>query len=114
MDLTELLPQFGNLAFTIAAFVVALSIIVAISEYGTKAWFFSYLRPLTPKPSFLHNHKATRGESRAAVQAQKSTCPWQGQTRQVLLSGNFESRVDTLFYAGLVNPSLPTCYCMQS
>lgn len=34
MDLTQLLPQFGNLAFTVAAFVVALSVIVAIHEYG--------------------------------------------------------------------------------
>jgi regulator of sigma E protease len=30
----EFIPQFGNLAFTIAAFVAALSIIVAIHEYG--------------------------------------------------------------------------------
>lgn len=30
----DFIPQFGNLAFTIAAFVVALSIIVAIHEYG--------------------------------------------------------------------------------
>lgn len=34
MDITQILPQFGNVAFTIAAFVVALSIIVAIHEYG--------------------------------------------------------------------------------
>lgn len=34
MDLTSLLPSFGGLAFTIAAFVVALSIIVAVHEYG--------------------------------------------------------------------------------
>ena len=34
MDLTQLLPQFGGLAFTLIAFVVALSIIVAIHEYG--------------------------------------------------------------------------------
>lgn len=34
MDLTQFLPQFGNLAFTILAFVVALSVIVAIHEYG--------------------------------------------------------------------------------
>ena len=34
MELTQLLPQFGNAAFTIIAFVVALSIIVAIHEYG--------------------------------------------------------------------------------
>jgi regulator of sigma E protease len=30
----EFIPQFGNLAFTIAAFIAALSIIVAIHEYG--------------------------------------------------------------------------------
>lgn len=30
----DLIPQFGNLAFTLAAFVAALSIIVAIHEYG--------------------------------------------------------------------------------
>jgi len=30
----ELIPQFGNIGFTILAFVVALSIIVAIHEYG--------------------------------------------------------------------------------
>ena len=34
MDATQFLPQFGNLAFTLLAFVVALSIIVAIHEYG--------------------------------------------------------------------------------
>ena len=34
MELAQLLPQFGNAAFTIIAFVVALSIIVAIHEYG--------------------------------------------------------------------------------
>ena len=34
MELTQLLPQFGNAAFTILAFVLALSIIVAIHEYG--------------------------------------------------------------------------------
>ena len=34
MDLAQFLPQFGNLAFTLLAFVVALSIIVAIHEYG--------------------------------------------------------------------------------
>lgn len=34
MDLTQLLPQFGSFAFTIVSFVVALSIIVAIHEYG--------------------------------------------------------------------------------
>ncbi len=34
MDLTQILPQFGSFAFTIVSFVVALSIIVAIHEYG--------------------------------------------------------------------------------
>lgn len=34
MDLTSLIPSFGNLAFTLLAFVVALTIIVAIHEYG--------------------------------------------------------------------------------
>ena len=34
MDVTQFLPQFGNAAFTLVAFVVALSIIVAIHEYG--------------------------------------------------------------------------------
>ncbi|MGY6410754.1 MAG: RIP metalloprotease RseP [Alkalilacustris sp.] len=34
MDILELLPSFGNLAFTLAAFVVALSVIVAVHEYG--------------------------------------------------------------------------------
>lgn len=34
MDLAQIIPSFGNAAFTIAAFVVALSIIVAIHEYG--------------------------------------------------------------------------------
>ena len=34
MELTQLLPQFGNVAFTIIAFILALSIIVAIHEYG--------------------------------------------------------------------------------
>lgn len=34
MDPIGLIPQFGNVAFTVAAFVVALSIIVAIHEYG--------------------------------------------------------------------------------
>lgn len=34
MDPTQLLPSFGGLAFTLAAFVLALSIIVAIHEYG--------------------------------------------------------------------------------
>jgi len=32
--MTQILPQFGNAAFTIAFFVLALSIIVAIHEYG--------------------------------------------------------------------------------
>ncbi|MBP1804252.1 RIP metalloprotease RseP [Rubellimicrobium aerolatum] len=34
MDATQFLPQFGGFAFTLLAFVVALSIIVAIHEYG--------------------------------------------------------------------------------
>ncbi len=34
MDIIGLIPSFGGLAFTIAAFVVALSIIVAVHEYG--------------------------------------------------------------------------------
>ena len=34
MDLSILLPQFGSLFITILAFVVALSIIVAVHEYG--------------------------------------------------------------------------------
>lgn len=34
MDPTQILPQFGNAAFTLGAFVVALSVIVAIHEYG--------------------------------------------------------------------------------
>ena len=34
MELTGLIPSFGNFAFTIVAFVVALSVIVAIHEYG--------------------------------------------------------------------------------
>jgi regulator of sigma E protease len=34
LELTQLLPQFGNAAFTIIAFILALSIIVAIHEYG--------------------------------------------------------------------------------
>ncbi len=32
--MTTLIPSFGNVAFTLAAFIVALSIIVAIHEYG--------------------------------------------------------------------------------
>ena len=34
MDLASLIPTFGSLAFTVVAFVVALSVIVAIHEYG--------------------------------------------------------------------------------
>ena len=34
MDVFALVPTFGNVAFTIVAFVVALSIIVAVHEYG--------------------------------------------------------------------------------
>ncbi|MCM2562461.1 RIP metalloprotease RseP [Lutimaribacter sp. EGI FJ00015] len=34
MDILTLLPQFGNLIWTLAAFVIALSVIVAIHEYG--------------------------------------------------------------------------------
>ena len=34
MDLIGLVPSFGNILYTIAAFVVALSVIVAIHEYG--------------------------------------------------------------------------------
>lgn len=34
MDLVGLIPSFGNVLYTIAAFVVALSVIVAIHEYG--------------------------------------------------------------------------------
>ncbi|MEP3297083.1 MAG: RIP metalloprotease RseP [Pseudoruegeria sp.] len=34
MDIMGLLPSFGNVLFTLAAFVVALSVIVAIHEYG--------------------------------------------------------------------------------
>lgn len=34
MDVLGLIPQFGNIAFTVAAFVVALSIIVFVHEYG--------------------------------------------------------------------------------
>lgn len=34
MDFAQILPSFGSAAFTIVAFVVALSIIVAIHEYG--------------------------------------------------------------------------------
>ncbi|MFP5511080.1 MAG: RIP metalloprotease RseP [Paracoccaceae bacterium] len=34
MDIASFLPQFGSLAMTLAAFVVALSVIVAVHEYG--------------------------------------------------------------------------------
>lgn len=34
MEFAQILPQFGNVAFTLVAFVVALSIIVAVHEYG--------------------------------------------------------------------------------
>lgn len=34
MDLMQILPQFGSMAFTLVAFILALSIIVAIHEYG--------------------------------------------------------------------------------
>jgi regulator of sigma E protease len=34
LDLTGLLPDFGNIGFTVAAFVVALSVVVAVHEYG--------------------------------------------------------------------------------
>ncbi|MDD9923005.1 MAG: RIP metalloprotease RseP [Boseongicola sp.] len=34
MELTGFIPEFGNFAFTVVAFIVALSIIVAIHEYG--------------------------------------------------------------------------------
>lgn len=34
MELASLIPGFGNLAFTAVAFVVALSVIVAVHEYG--------------------------------------------------------------------------------
>lgn len=34
MEFAQLLPQFGSVIFTLAAFVVALSIIVAVHEYG--------------------------------------------------------------------------------
>ena len=34
MDLLELIPQFGNLAFTIAAFVTALLSIIFVHEFG--------------------------------------------------------------------------------
>src|SRR6056297_3255666 len=34
MELATLLPSFGGLIWTIAAFIVALSVIVAVHEYG--------------------------------------------------------------------------------
>ena len=34
MEIAALIPSFGNLAFTIVAFVVALSIIIAVHEFG--------------------------------------------------------------------------------
>ncbi|WP_170557402.1 RIP metalloprotease RseP [Ruegeria atlantica] len=34
MDVLSLIPQFGNLLYTIIAFVIALSVIVAVHEYG--------------------------------------------------------------------------------
>ncbi|WP_170330475.1 RIP metalloprotease RseP [Ruegeria arenilitoris] len=34
MDILSLIPQFGNLLYTILAFVIALSVIVAVHEYG--------------------------------------------------------------------------------
>ncbi len=34
MDITTLIPQFGGIAYTVAAFVVALSVIVAVHEFG--------------------------------------------------------------------------------
>ena len=34
MDITTLIPQFGGFVWTLAAFVIALSVIVAIHEYG--------------------------------------------------------------------------------
>ncbi|MDF0602259.1 RIP metalloprotease RseP [Psychromarinibacter sp. C21-152] len=34
MELTELIPSFGNGLYTIGAFIIALSIIVAVHEYG--------------------------------------------------------------------------------
>ena len=34
MDIAGLIPSFGGLFFTILAFVIALSVIVAIHEYG--------------------------------------------------------------------------------
>jgi len=34
LNIIELIPQFGGLVYTIAAFVIALSVIVAVHEYG--------------------------------------------------------------------------------
>ncbi|MEM7321195.1 MAG: site-2 protease family protein, partial [Pseudomonadota bacterium] len=34
MDILGLVPEFGGLLYTIAAFVIALSVIVAVHEYG--------------------------------------------------------------------------------
>ncbi|APZ54642.1 RIP metalloprotease RseP [Salipiger abyssi] len=34
MDITQMIPQFGGVLYTLVAFVIALSIIVAIHEYG--------------------------------------------------------------------------------
>ena len=34
MDILGLIPQFGGLIYTLVAFVVALSVIVAVHEYG--------------------------------------------------------------------------------
>ena len=34
MDITTLIPQFGGFVYTVLAFVLALSIIVAVHEYG--------------------------------------------------------------------------------
>jgi len=34
LDITTLIPQFGGIAYTIVAFVLALSVIVAVHEYG--------------------------------------------------------------------------------
>jgi len=34
LDIVSLIPSFGNLAFTVVAFIVALSIIVTVHEYG--------------------------------------------------------------------------------
>ena len=34
MDFVGLIPTFGGLVWTIAAFIVALSVIIAIHEYG--------------------------------------------------------------------------------